>query len=165
MRGRSPGFRLNRFRPPSQGVTPQWYLDDRLPVTVAGAAAVSNRVPLNPLREPHAFSDANVPMARRQFQRSAAWDIGKYFVLSQVFENLRHMKGGFVTEDRFAGTICHISKFRQIARQNGRRSFRAWKSDGVDISIQPDRHLPIETLDRAEKHDYDVSKEHQECVP
>jgi hypothetical protein len=31
-----------------------------------------------------------------------------------------------------------------------------------DISIQRDGHLPIETLDRAAEHDYDVSKEHQE---
>jgi len=35
----------------------------------------------------------------------------------------------------------------------------------VDISIHTDGRLPIETLDRARKHDYDVSKEHQECVP
>src|SRR5262249_43570934 len=49
VRGRSPGFRLYRFRPPSQDVIrPSGLSDDRLPVTVAGAAAVSNRVPLNP---------------------------------------------------------------------------------------------------------------------
>jgi hypothetical protein len=38
-----------RFRPPSQGPildgTSQWHLDDHSPVTVAGAATVSHRIP------------------------------------------------------------------------------------------------------------------------
>lgn len=61
-----------------------------------------------------------------------------------------------------AVTIRRISKFRQIARENSRGRFRARECDGLDISIQTGRHLPIETLDRAAEHDYDVSKEHQE---
>jgi hypothetical protein len=84
-------------------------LDDRLPVTVAGAAAVSNRVPLNPLREPHAFPDAIITAVRRQFDGMQRTGSQEYFVLSQVFENRRRVNGGFTTEDQIAGTICRIS--------------------------------------------------------
>jgi hypothetical protein len=55
-------------------------LDDRLPVTVAGAAAVLNRVPLNPLREPHAFSNANELAVGRQFRHR-----GRKFLRSALY--------------------------------------------------------------------------------
>jgi len=52
-RGRSPGSRvLVLARLP--GAEPQWHSDKSSPVTVAGAAAALHRVPLYPLREPHA---------------------------------------------------------------------------------------------------------------
>jgi hypothetical protein len=137
-------------------------LDDRLPVTVAGAAAVSNRVPLNPFREPRAFSNAKADARCRQFGAAARAICVEYSVFSQDFEMCRRSNGGFTAEASHAVTIRRISKFRQIARENRRGSFDAWECDGLDISIQPDRHLPIETLDRAAEHDYDVSKEHQE---
>ena len=50
----------HRCRPPSRRLfSLSGILDDRYPVTVAGAAAVSNRVPLNPLREPRVKLNAN----------------------------------------------------------------------------------------------------------
>jgi hypothetical protein len=42
-----------------KALRPQWHLDDRSPVTVAGTAAVSNRIPFNPFREPRANLNAN----------------------------------------------------------------------------------------------------------
>ena len=46
VRGRFPGFRVCRFRPPSRSFRRSVaYSDDRSPVTVAGAAAVLHRVP------------------------------------------------------------------------------------------------------------------------
>src|SRR6185312_2769618 len=107
---------------------PQWYLGDRLPVTVAGAAAVSNRVPLNPLREPRAFSNANGRAGCRQFGGAGA-EFQEYFVLSQVFESRRRVYAGIIAEGLITGTICRISKFGQIGRQNRRRSFRTRKCE------------------------------------
>ncbi len=54
---------------------PQWLLDDRSPVTVAGAAAVSNRVPLNPFREPRAYLNANGWRRRRSTRDCATYMI------------------------------------------------------------------------------------------
>jgi hypothetical protein len=50
----------HRYRPPSRRLfSLSGTLDDRYPVTVAGAAAVLNRVPLNPFREPRVKLNAN----------------------------------------------------------------------------------------------------------
>ena len=57
-RGRSPGFRVSACRSPSQGTRLSGILNGGSPVTVAGAAAVSHRVPFNPLREPRAKLNA-----------------------------------------------------------------------------------------------------------
>src|ERR1700744_4483652 len=61
----------NAFVRLPKALRPQWYLDDRSPVTVAGTAAVSNRVPLNPFREPRANLNANSGRYFRQTDHGA----------------------------------------------------------------------------------------------
>src|SRR5579871_552915 len=72
VRGRFPGSRVRAPCPPSRSVKDQWQLDEGSPVTVAGAAAVSHRVPytlhlaaaLAPDRaqkQPWASSKATIP--------------------------------------------------------------------------------------------------------
>jgi hypothetical protein len=61
----------------------------------------------------------------------------EYFVFSQVFE--KALSGGrrIYWKTNFSGTIRRISKFRQIARENGKRCVRAPKSPGLTFRYNP----------------------------
>ena len=74
-RSRSPGSRVVAFARLPKVLSLSGSLSDRSPVTVAGAATVLNRVPMNPFREPRADLNANALAGARSTRSRDICDI------------------------------------------------------------------------------------------
>src|SRR5262249_43570935 len=125
----------------------QWLIGRPLAGHSCGGSRGLKPRSLKSLREPHAFSNATDEGLCRQFGRRGSHGVPEYSVFSKFFKTRRPKKAFFSTEGLIEETFCRISKSRKIAQKKRRGSRPRLKNPAVDISIQPDGHLPIETLD------------------
>src|ERR1044072_7173576 len=183
-RGRSPGSRLRRFRPPSQGFASVADGRSLAGYSCGGSRGPFTRVPFHPSREPRADLNANSRAAGPSNGRERKGGAGESNIICATESLERSPQCGFHALAA-SGTIRRIRpppgggskrqeshvhgagnrppdprkadlSSHQQAQNSPNRVLRTWLGDTMR-----QLRLSTETLDRAEKHDYDVPQENE----